>query len=178
MKSNEHYRPLPDGLTIKESKVEGLGLFSTKDLSEGSILGISHHTDPIHGLIRTPLGGFINHSLLPNLQRIESSGGIWHLKVTRDIPNGGELFLRYREYDPTDGGPKRLTDRVLTEECGFTGDWTCGYSKDDWRVMVFEKEERLLTYYIGRYDMDFSEYRTVSSTADLDAFFELMNNED
>ena len=25
------YRPLPDGLTIKDSDVQGLGLFATKD---------------------------------------------------------------------------------------------------------------------------------------------------
>ena len=33
------YRPLPDGLTIKESNVQGLGLFATKDFDEDIVLG-------------------------------------------------------------------------------------------------------------------------------------------
>ena len=28
------YKPLPDSLTIKDSKIEGLGLFATEDISE------------------------------------------------------------------------------------------------------------------------------------------------
>ena len=36
------YRPLPDGLTIKESDVQGLGLFATKDFEADVVLGIVH----------------------------------------------------------------------------------------------------------------------------------------
>ena len=36
------YKPLPAGLTIKESKVQGLGLFATKDFAEDTVLGIVH----------------------------------------------------------------------------------------------------------------------------------------
>ena len=32
------YRPLPDGLTIKNSPIEGLGLFATKDINAGEEL--------------------------------------------------------------------------------------------------------------------------------------------
>ena len=35
------YKPLPDGLTIKDSKVQGLGLFATKDFNADTILGLS-----------------------------------------------------------------------------------------------------------------------------------------
>ena len=31
------YRPLPDGLTIKESNVQGLGLFATKDFGANMV---------------------------------------------------------------------------------------------------------------------------------------------
>ena len=31
------YRPLPDGLTIKQSDVQGLGLFATKDFEAWTI---------------------------------------------------------------------------------------------------------------------------------------------
>ena len=39
------WRPLPEFLTIKESKIEGLGVFATRDLPEGYDLGISHIFD-------------------------------------------------------------------------------------------------------------------------------------
>ena len=54
------YRPLPKELTIAKSKIEGLGLFASKDIKKGVILGISHVRDNRfeNGFIRTPLGGF------------------------------------------------------------------------------------------------------------------------
>ena len=36
------YKPLPDGLTIRESNVQGLGLFATKDFDADVVLGIVH----------------------------------------------------------------------------------------------------------------------------------------
>ena len=39
------WRPLPDFLTIKQSKIEGLGVFAKRDLPEGFDLGISHIFD-------------------------------------------------------------------------------------------------------------------------------------
>ena len=36
------YKPLPDGLTIRESDVQGLGLFATKDFDADVVLGIVH----------------------------------------------------------------------------------------------------------------------------------------
>ena len=36
------YRPLPDCVTIKDSLIDGLGLFATKDIPKGTYLGISH----------------------------------------------------------------------------------------------------------------------------------------
>ena len=39
------YRPLPDGLTIKDSKLQGLGLFATKDFDADVVLGIVHILD-------------------------------------------------------------------------------------------------------------------------------------
>ena len=32
------YRPLPDCLTIKESSIEGLGMFATKDIKKDTTL--------------------------------------------------------------------------------------------------------------------------------------------
>ena len=59
------YRPLPDLVTIKPSKIDGLGLFATQDIPKPRIIGRSHvqFTDEWE---RTPVGGFLNHSDTPN----------------------------------------------------------------------------------------------------------------
>ena len=92
------YRPLPDFLTIKQSKIEGLGLFATEDISDGTILGISHHHLP-NKLIRTPLGGFYNHSDNPNCKR-EHYGTEYILIAIQDIKAGDEITVSYTFYTP------------------------------------------------------------------------------
>ena len=63
------YRPLPDGLTIKNSPIEGLGLFATKDIKKNTFIGVTHVRDEQfeNKYIRTPLGGFYNHSNDPTV---------------------------------------------------------------------------------------------------------------
>ena len=39
------YRPLPDGLIIKKSPIEGLGLYSTKDIKANTFIGVTHIFD-------------------------------------------------------------------------------------------------------------------------------------
>jgi len=102
------YKPLPDSLTIKTSKVNGLGLFANKFIAQGINLGISHY-EMKDIVIRTPLGGFINHSNNPNCARIElqSTNGHsgqyeykkWNLVTVQDITKGKELTLKYKLYD-------------------------------------------------------------------------------
>jgi len=69
------YRPLPDQLTIKNSPIEGLGLFATKDIKANSFIGITHIRDEQfeNKYIRTPLGGFYNHSNKPTVMRMVSN---------------------------------------------------------------------------------------------------------
>ena len=64
------YRPLPDGLTIKRSPIEGLGLF-TQDIKKNTFIGIAHILDERfeNNYLRTPLGGFYNHSDTPNVSK-------------------------------------------------------------------------------------------------------------
>ncbi len=66
------YRPLPDGLTIKKSPIEGLGLYATKDIKSNVFIGLTHILDERfeNNYLRTPLGGFYNHSDKPNVQRM------------------------------------------------------------------------------------------------------------
>ena len=69
------YKPLPNGITIKESNVQGLGVFATKDFDADVILGIVHilNKNFPHGAIRTALGAFYNHSDNPTVQRMVSN---------------------------------------------------------------------------------------------------------
>ena len=68
------YRPLPDGLTIKNSSIEGLGLFATKEIKRNTFIGVTHVRDEQfeNKYIRTPVGGFYNHSNEPNVIRMVS----------------------------------------------------------------------------------------------------------
>lgn len=104
------YRPLPDCLTIKESEIEGLGLFATKDIPAGSELGETHYY--LHGImIRTPLGGFYNHSDNPNSERVakerirpfDTERAIvysYELITLKDIKAGEEITVKYTLYNP------------------------------------------------------------------------------
>ena len=94
------YRPLPEGLTIKDSSVHGLGLFATQDIVKGVELGITHvYNDKFeNNYIRTPLGGFINHSDNPNAQLL-SVGDVMHLTTIKFIKKGDELFTKYELYE-------------------------------------------------------------------------------
>ena len=66
------YRPLPDGLTIRNSPIEGLGLFTNVDIKKNTFIGITHIRDEQfeNKYIRTPLGGFYNHSNEPTIIRM------------------------------------------------------------------------------------------------------------
>ena len=87
------YKPLPSGVTIGNSKIQGLGLFSTTLFSTNTILGISHHIVE-YDIIRTPLGGFVNHSLKPNCELVEN-GTQYILRTIGSILPGDELTVKY-----------------------------------------------------------------------------------
>jgi len=104
MAEKKEWRPLPDFLTIKESKIEGLGIFASKDVKEGSDLGISHVYDNRFpdGYIRLPIGAFINHHEMPNCKAIVSEsdpllGKLKHIRIIsiKDIEKGEEITLDY-----------------------------------------------------------------------------------
>ena len=68
------YKPLPKQLTIKKSPIEGLGLYATEDINKDSYIGVTHVRDEQfeNKYIRTPVGGFYNHSNEPNVIRMVS----------------------------------------------------------------------------------------------------------
>jgi len=118
------YKPLPDSLFIEESFIDGQGLFANNAIAADTDLGISHieiEKDKMAPLemIRTPLGGFINHEKTvkepdsfgkdvevsgPNCKRIKNrmDGCMisYSLITRRDIKAGEELTLEYSMYVP------------------------------------------------------------------------------
>ena len=68
------YKPLPKQLTIKKSPIEGLGLYALEDIKKNSYIGVTHIRDEQfeNKYIRTPVGGFYNHSNEPNVIRMVS----------------------------------------------------------------------------------------------------------
>ena len=96
------YKPLPESLTIKTSKVNGLGLFAQEGIAQGTNLGISHIKID-DDILRTPLGGFINHANEANAVKVELRDEKytkkWSLVTLRDIKKGEELTLRYTFYN-------------------------------------------------------------------------------
>ena len=104
MNEKKEWRPLPDSITIKDSKIEGLGVFAIQDIEANTDLGISHVYDDRFpdNYIRLSLGAFINHHEMPNCKAIvaeshESIGEIKHIRIVaeKDISTGEELTLNY-----------------------------------------------------------------------------------
>jgi|TARA_Y100000389_G_scaffold37566_1_gene31913 SET domain-containing protein len=94
------YKPLSIFCTIKPSFIEGLGIFSTREIKKNTDLGISH-IELDNEFIRTPLGGFLNHQEKPNCKRIKK-GNKWFLITTEDIMPNQELTLKYSLYIPNE----------------------------------------------------------------------------
>ncbi len=95
------YKPLPPYLTIKESTIQGLGMFTTDEIDNGFVIGITHIFDTRfpNGYSRTPLGGFFNHSETPNCE-VFTDGDFIKLRTIREIKSGEEITAKYTLYNP------------------------------------------------------------------------------
>lgn len=102
MATKIEYKPIPPSLTIKESKIHGLGLFAKEEIPKGTFLGISHYLiDNI--LYRTPLGGFYNHNQWGNVAKVQGiylkpKDFVYNLKTIKHITAGEEITCRYTFY--------------------------------------------------------------------------------
>ena len=94
------YKPLPEMVTIKESSIEGLGLFATEDISENTLIGRIHvpNEKEDNGYFRTPLGGFGNHSNNPNCTKLLMEDGSWWIVAIQNIKIDEEITWRYTLY--------------------------------------------------------------------------------
>ena len=104
MENKKLYQPLPENecinLTISKSKIQGLGLFTKLFAPKGVNFGVSHYKIKDE-IIRTPLGGFINHSDNPNCEKAKSVGtnyNTYNLIAIRDIKAWEEITLKYTFY--------------------------------------------------------------------------------
>ena len=112
--NNKTYRPLPENLTIGTSlNINGLGLHAAENLEAGVPLGKTHMMAR-SDWVRTPLGGFINHSEHPNCFILDGAvidvEGIYNigedcktLYTVAPIAKGEELtvYYRFKGYDGT-----------------------------------------------------------------------------
>ena len=101
-KKNNSYKPLPDYLAMGPSDIHGAGVFAKEDVPADIIVGITHIYDPNfqHDYIRTPLGGFINHSESPNCY-ISTDKGDRTIHTVIPVKKGAELsvYYRFKGYD-------------------------------------------------------------------------------
>jgi len=93
------YKPLPDIVYLKKSKIHGTGLFVNKDLPKDYEFGITHVYDPRfeNNYIRTPLGAFFNHSDDPNCEAY-CDGDLIKLRSLRSLSEGEEITVKYWLY--------------------------------------------------------------------------------
>ena len=109
MTKDDRYYPLPKNLRLGFSKIHDIGLFAKKKIKQGEELGMTHVQIGKH-LIRTPLGGFINHSDDPNCTKsmfrvsnvddafIKMDYKVWRLFTLNNIKKDEELTLTYTFY--------------------------------------------------------------------------------
>ena len=100
----ETYKPLPKSVAVRVSPIHGYGLFAIADIPTRANLGVSHvfAVGFKDNYIRTPLGGFINHSDTPNCHKIQSHEDsaltYYILQTTKAIKKGEELTVSYTIY--------------------------------------------------------------------------------
>ena len=92
------YKALPNCLHVKDSPVAGQGLFATQDIPDDVYLGISHVVVD-EEIMRTPLGGFINHADQANCY-LECTQDwddylVYNIITKRPIKKDEELTLNY-----------------------------------------------------------------------------------
>ena len=101
------YKPLPPEVRLGFSDIHGIGLFAKKNIEQGHNFGMSHLKIG-ERLIRTPLGGFLNHAdhancfktALHYTQEEDSKihYKVWNLVAIKDIKEGEELTVKYTFY--------------------------------------------------------------------------------
>jgi len=117
------YKPLPKELRLGFSEIHDIGLFAKEKITTGTNFGMTHLQFGEH-LIRTPLGGFINHSDTPNCEKVKLyftnedqkpayNFTKWNLVTIKDIKEGEELTLQYTFYKLNDFINAEMSDKFV-----------------------------------------------------------------
>ena len=105
-----NYRPLPAQLRLGFSKIHDIGVFAKENIKQGHNFGMSHLKLGSR-IIRTPLGGFLNHADHANCfktalrytneddPKVAFDYKIWNLLAIKDIKEGEELTIKYTFYN-------------------------------------------------------------------------------
>ena len=102
------YKPLPKELRLGLSYIHDIGIFAKENIPMATNFGMTHLQFG-QNLIRTPLGGFINHSVDPNCEKVKLKFtnsekqlnyhfSKWNLVTLKNIKEGEELTLKYTFY--------------------------------------------------------------------------------
>jgi SET domain-containing protein len=103
------YRPLPATVHIKDSPIDGQGLFAKADIPANTELGETHsfltqnfddetRTWERKEWVRTALGAFVNHSNTPNARVDHFRNGVsCFLVIEKDVSAGDEITVKYDE---------------------------------------------------------------------------------
>ena len=102
------YKPLPKELRLGFSDIHDIGVFTKEAIPKATNFGMTHLQFG-KNLIRTPLGGFLNHSDDPNCEKVKLKFtnedkepayifNKWNLVTLKDIKEGEELTLTYTFY--------------------------------------------------------------------------------
>lgn len=107
------YSPLPSCLKLDISDISGYGIFAKEDIPAGTKLGLTHISifciiddadtdylseDNTHGVIRTPLGAYLNHKKDCNGHlTADISYCLLYLVCDRHIDAGEEITVDYNQ---------------------------------------------------------------------------------
>ena len=103
------YKPLPKNLRLGFSDIHDIGVFAKEKIEKGHNFGMSHLKVGSE-LVRTPFGGFINHSDNPNCikaklhytnqdnSKLKFDYIKWNLVALKDINKDEELTVEYTFY--------------------------------------------------------------------------------
>ena len=98
------YKPLPKELRLGFSEIHDIGVFAKEFIPMATNFGMTHLQFGAN-LVRTPLGGFLNHSDDPNCEKVKLKFtnsdyrfNKWNLVTLKNIKEGEELTLKYTFY--------------------------------------------------------------------------------
>ena len=98
------YKPLPKELRLGFSEIHDIGVFAKEFIPMATKFGMTHLQFGAN-LVRTPLGGFLNHSDDPNCEKVKLKFtnsdyrfNKWNLITLKNIKEGEELTLKYTFY--------------------------------------------------------------------------------